>query len=185
MFVLQSKVEQTRTEGVFSSNFGSFPIAKNYTNFFTYADVKGEIHLNNQLKFDIKNDTFSLDSQDENLKVNVALSQLRNEKTNYWLSDLSGAIYLSNGHVIRPVRTYVEKSLSSCFVSVYDSRVPNTSESYSVQRAPEKTCLVFEYQETVNPDVKFIFKLARLKAENEQRELAFNFIPMVIKHTSH
>lgn len=109
VFVLQSKVEQTRTEGVFSSNFGSFPIAKNYTNFFTYADVKGEIHLNNQLKFDIENDTFSLDSQDENLKVNVALSQLRNEKTNYWLSDLSGAIYLSNGHVIRPVCTYVEK----------------------------------------------------------------------------
>ncbi len=185
MIVLHSKVKQSRTEGTFSSSFGAFPIAKNYTNFFTYADVEGEIDLNNQLKFDIKNDTFSLDSQDKHLKVNVALYQLRNEKTNYLLSDISGAIYLPNGRVIRPIRTYIEKSFFSCVVSVYDSRVPDASESYSVQAAPEKTCLVFEYQEIVNPDIKFILKLAKLKAENEHRELEFNFIPMVIKHTAH
>lgn len=185
MIVLHSKVKQSRTEGNFSSSFGTFPIAKNYTNFFTYADVEGEIDLNNQLKFDIKNDTFSLDSQDKHLKVNVALSQLRNEKTNYLLSDISGAIYLPNGRVIRPIRTYIEKSFSSRVVSVYDSRVPDASESYSVQVAPEKTCLVFEYQEIVNPDIKFILKLANLKAGNEHRELEFNFTPMVIKHTSH
>lgn len=54
MILLHSKMEQSSAQGVFSSNSGSFPIAKNYSNFFSYGDVKGEVHFNNQLKFDKK-----------------------------------------------------------------------------------------------------------------------------------
>lgn len=99
------------------------------------------------------------------------------------MSNISGAIYLPNGQVVIPISSYIVHSSSLC-ESGYSS-LSDPSESYIVQEAPDKTCLIFEYEETINPESKFTIKLGRLEVGNKHHDLEFNFIPMVTNHTSH
>lgn len=186
-WIIHSKLEKSESEGGVSDNRNVYPIAKRLGNFFDISEVSGEIYLNNAEQYK--------SSKEENLKpsidkdklfhINVSLYQRGEKGINYLvLSNMIGYINISDGRVLKPQRVYLGSG-GACLGDYLANYYQLNEAQYEIEFLPNKTCLVFEYNELVDSKEKFSLNIGIIKSNNVNHKLQFNFTPMIVKHTSH